>query len=368
MQKRPLKFSNQNNKDFEITLNKRVNQFFKQNNISKTANGLMIFKTIFFLTLWAGSFALIMLGGLSLGVTYVLWAIFGFSIAMVCVNVGHDAIHGAYSDKKWVNKLLSHTFNINGASAYMWTKMHNSAHHTYANIEGYDEDIESLPIIRMSPEKKLKSVHKYQHVFAPLFYGLATLSWVLIKDYVKFFKNEVGNYSGKNHPTREYFLLFFYKFINYSIFMVLPFFVLDFSFIQILLGLLLMHYVAGFTLASIFMLAHVVEETHFPVPDADGLLKNSRTVHQLYTTADFAGKSRLAGFLTGGLNLQVEHHLYPNICSIHYRTIASIVKETAEEFGVPYYESSFWGALRSHIRFLRKMGKYEKYVPITAAA
>lgn len=368
MQRRPLKFSNQSNRDFETTLTKRVNQYFKQNNISKSANGLMIFKTIFFLTLYAGSYSLILFGGLSLGVTYLLWAIFGFTIAMLCVNIGHDAIHGAYSDKKWVNNLLSHTFNLNGASAYMWAKMHNMAHHTYPNIDGYDEDIESLPIIRMNPKKKLKSIHKYQHIYAPVFYGLATLAWVFIKDYVKFFKNEVGNYSQKKHPVHQYFLLFFYKALYYAIFMVLPFLVLDFSFVQILLGILLMHYVEGFTLAVIFMLAHIVEETHFLLPNQNGMLEHSRMVHQLYTTANFSVKSRLTGFLTGGLNAQVEHHLFPNICSIHYRSISGIVRETAEEFGLPYYESSFFGAIRSHLRFLKKMGRHEKYIPLTAIA
>ena len=368
MSTRPLKFSKDEGKDFVKALTKNVNQYFKDGNISKTANGLMIFKTCFHLSIWIGSWILLVFGGFGVGVNYLLWVTLGIGIVMVTVNIGHDAIHGSYSDKKWVNQLLSHTFNLNGASAYMWTKMHNTAHHTYTNIDGYDEDIESLPIIRMSPKKKLKAVHRFQHIYSFFFYGLATLSWVLVKDYVKFFKNEVGNFSGQKHPKSEYFFLFFYKLVNYSIFLVLPLLMVETSVIHILLGFLLMHFVAGFSVAIIFMLAHIVEETHFLNPDTDGQLEKSWHSHQLFTTANFARSSRLAGFLTGGLNLQVEHHLFPNVCSIHYRPISGIVKQTAEEFGLPYYESSFPKAILSHINFLRKMGKFEDYKPYTAVA
>ncbi len=136
--------------------------------------------------------------------------------------------------------------------------------------------------------------------------------------------------------------------------------VLDF-----ILSFLLMHFCAGFVLGIIFMLAHIVETTHFPTPDDSGSLENSWAVHQLYTTSNFARKSRLAGFITGGLNMQVEHHLFPNICSIHYRHLAPIVKKTAHEYGIPYLEEpSFWSALGSHVRFLKKIGRTENYVPV----
>jgi linoleoyl-CoA desaturase len=368
MSKSPLNFNNHQQRDFTIALNKNVNQYFKVNNISKNANGKMLFKTIFHLTGYIASYFLIILGGFSAPVTYGLWAMLGFFFAMVAVNIGHDAIHASYSKNKWVNKLLSHTFNINGASAYMWTKMHNTAHHTYTNVDGYDEDIESLPIIRMSPKKELKWIHRFQHFYAVWFYGLATLSWVLIKDYVKFFKNSVGNFSDEKHPTKEYFYLFFYKLLNYSIFIVIPFLVIDLPWYHILLGFLLMHYVAGFTVAIIFMLAHVVEKAHFIDPDETGQLEHSWTVHQLYTTVNFSTDSWMAAFLTGGLNSQVEHHLYPNICSVHYPEISKIVRKTAHEFGHPYLESSFTEAVFSHFRFLKKMGSQKEYQPLPFAS
>lgn len=226
----------------------------------------MIFKSAFFLSLWIGSYAALIFGDFATPVYFALWAVLGFSIAMVTVNIGHDAIHGAYSNKKWVNQLLSHTFNFNGASAYMWHKMHNVAHHTYTNIDGYDEDIAPIPVIRLAPTKPLLPVHKYQHLYFVFFYGLASISWVFVKDYVKFFKNEVGNYGGKPHPTSEYFYLFLYKIINYSIFLIIPMIVMPLAWWQILLGFLLMHFVAGMFLAVIFMLAQWWKKPRSPTP------------------------------------------------------------------------------------------------------
>ncbi len=356
MQKLPT-FSNQREKEFVQSLKRNVNAYFQENNLSRHANAAMIFKTVFHLSFWIGSYFLLILGDFPLGAQYLLWAMLGFFLAMVTVNIGHDAIHGAYSGNKWVNKILAHTFNLNGASAYMWNKMHNMAHHSFTNVDGLDEDIDPFPALRVCPTKDKLNIHRYQHVYAFFLYGLATFSWVFVKDYKKFFKNEVGNFKNEKHPPIQYFYLFFYKILNYTIFIVLPFVLIDQPWYHVLLGYLLMHYVGGMTLAIIFMLAHAVEGVHFLNPGDNGKMEHSWTAHQLYTTANFARRSRLAGFLTGGLNLQVEHHLFPTVCSIHYRAISQIVKETAQKFDQPYIEYSFPEAVRSHYRFLKKMGE-----------
>jgi linoleoyl-CoA desaturase len=359
MKKSP-KFATQHQKDFVLTLNQRVNQYFKENNLSKNANTAMILKSIFHLTLWIGSYALIVFGGFSVGINYMLWAVLGFAMAMVTVNIGHDAIHGAYSKNKWVNDILSHTFNFNGASAYMWKRMHNQAHHTYTNIDGHDEDIAPIPIMRISGEAPLWPIHRYQYIYSFFLYCLTTFSWVFIKDYKKFFANTVGNYSDKAHPRKEYFYLFFYKAINYTIFLILPLVLIQHSWASTFIGYLIMHAVGGFFLAVIFMLAHVVEEAHFFLPDEEDRMENSWAVHQLYTTVNFATLSPVAAFLTGGLNQQVEHHLFPNICSTHYPALSPIVAQTAKEFNHPYYSSSFPSAMVSHVSFLKKLGRPTK--------
>jgi linoleoyl-CoA desaturase len=361
-----LKFNTKSNQEFVTVLRERVDNYFKTNNISNDANGLMIFKTLFHFCSWLALYLLIMLGGFSIQVNYALWALLGCFVSLTAVNIGHDAIHGAYSKKKWVNNLLSLSFDLNGASSYMWHYMHNTAHHTYTNVSEYDGDIELLPIIRLSPNQKLKPIHKFQHIFTFFFYGLATIFWVFIKDYRKFFQNTVGNYSGKKHSTSALIKLFAYKAFYYFMFIALPLLTVYKGQVgAFILSFLIMHFFAGFVLGIIFMLAHIVETTHFPTPDNSGSLENSWAVHQLYTTSNFARKSRLAGFITGGLNMQVEHHLFPNICSIHYRQIAPIVKKTAHEFGIPYLEEpSFWTALASHVRFLKRVGREENYKPV----
>lgn len=364
MQKGALRFKRGEGDEFIKTLRHRVNDYFQKNEKSPAANTEMHIKTIVLLTTWVSLYFLIILGDFSVGIQYLLWGLLGVNIALVATNIGHDAIHGAYSKNKFINKLLSHTFNINGASAYMWKKMHNVAHHTYTNVHGYDEDIESVPVLRLSPGTKLMKVHRFQQIYSFLFYTLATASWWFAKDYIKFFKNEVGNYSGQKHPRKEYFFLFFYKFINYAVYLVIPLLVIDLPWYHIIGGYALMLAFSGFYLAIVFMLAHVVEDTHFPVPDDSGSIENTWALHQMYTTANFAGKSRWAGYLTGGLNTQVEHHLFPNICSIHYRKIAKIVDETAAEYNVPYLDyPTFGAALKSHYRFLKKLGRQESFDP-----
>ena len=351
--------------EFSKTLRDRVKAYFDESGKKQTANTEMHMKMIFFVSLWAGSWALGVFGGLDLPFHYLTFAILGMAIPLVAVNVGHDAIHGAYSKKKWVNQLLSHTFNFNGASAYMWKKMHNVAHHTYTNVHDYDEDIESVPILRLSPKTPIMKIHKFQHIYAFLLYGLGTISWALIKDYKKFFKNEVGNYNDDKHPAKEYFYLFFYKAINYTLFMALPFIFIELPWYHILGGLGLMHFIAGFYLAVVFMLAHIVEHVHYPNPNVEtGSIENSFMIHQLYTTCDFGRRSRLVGYMTGGLNTQVVHHLFPLMCSVHYPKISDIVKQTADDCGLDYFEYPTFGkAIASHVRLLKLLGRIDNYKP-----
>jgi linoleoyl-CoA desaturase len=353
-----IRFSKTEEFDFYSTLDKRVEDYFITNKISKNANWVMAFKTLFYLCSYIGTYLLIILNENSLPVQFVLWSVLGFFTAFVGLNISHDAIHGSLSRFKWINTLLGYTFNIIGANAYLWGIMHNIVHHTYTNIEGHDEDIQSVPLLRMSPHQKLWKVHRYQYWYAFLFYGFASLSWVFIKDYVKFFKKKIGNYDNKKHPAIEYFNLFFFKAFYYFFFLVLPMILVNALWWLVLLGFLVMHFFEGITMAIIFMLAHIVEQTDFPLPTEQGSIKNTWAVHQLYTTADFGRKNNILNFMCGGLNFQIEHHLYPRICHIHYKPISEIVKKTAEEYNLPYNDNpTFGSAIRSHIRFLKKLGK-----------
>lgn len=348
--------------NFANTLRKRVNAYFSENNKSTHADTKMVLKTIFYLTLWLGSYTLLLTLNLNFITMFLLWCAWGFGFSAACVNIGHDAIHGSYSKKKWVNNLLSHTFNLSGASAYLWSQMHNVAHHTFTNIHEHDEDVTPAPILRLSPDSELKSVHKNQHWYCFLLYPLASLSWIIKKDFIKFFENSVANYNNRVHPKSEVIKLFLYKAISYTLFIIVPFVFIDMPFWQKLISFLCGHFIAGFYIAIIFMLAHAVEEVGFPKESDMGTIENTWFIHQLETTANFSTEGKLAAFISGGLNQQVEHHLFPNICSTHYPDLSHIVRETAKEFNVVYLEHpTFLSAVKSHLRFLKKLGNSASY-------
>lgn len=356
-----LKFVNQRHTSFFNVLRKRVDAYFASKQLSKHANAAMIFKTVFYITAMVLLYALILAGLFPLFVQLLLAIALGVTMAFVGFNVCHDALHGSYSSNRKVNKGLGLLFNLIGANAYLWGITHNIIHHTYTNIPGHDGDIEVAPgLIRIAPEDKANKIQKYQHIYAFILYGLTSLSWFFRKDYVKFFQKRIGSRRNK-HPKIEYFKLFLYKIIYYGIFIVAPLVVLDITWWQFLIGFVAMNLAEGYVLGLVFQLAHVVEGTDFPHPDNEGNIQEAWATHQMLTTANFASKSRLAQFLCGGLNLQIEHHLFPKICHIHYKNLSGIVKKTALEFGLPYHENrNFFSALRSHYFVLKKMGRMEK--------
>jgi linoleoyl-CoA desaturase len=345
---------------FFSTVKKRVDAYFTENNLSKGANGAMWGKVIFFLGGMMVFYGLIISNQFSAPVMLVFSVFLGMFAAFVGFNVGHDAVHGSFSSNPTVNKILGLLgFNLIGANAYVWSITHNIVHHTFTNIPGHDEDIDVAPgLVRLSPEDKVNKLQQYQHWYAFLLYGIASINWVFRKDFKKFYQKRIGNYDNTCHPKIEVFNLFFFKALYYTLFIVVPLLVLDITWWQFIIGFVAMHLAEGLVLGLVFQLAHVVEGTDFPLVNPEGNIEEAWAIHQMRTTANFARKSKLANFLCGGLNFQIEHHLFPRICHIHYGPISDIVKQTAEEFNVPYIESeTFSGALYSHFKMLKKLGK-----------
>ncbi len=353
-----LKFINTNQTAFYATVRKRVDTYFIEKNISTHANAAMWFKAIFFIGGFLALYFAIILGSLSILSLLGLSILLGMFGAFIGFNVCHDALHKAFSSNKNVNNVLGFIFNLIGASSYVWNICHNIVHHTYTNIAGHDEDIDIAPgLIRFSPTETVNKMQRYQHYYAFLLYSFAMLTWAFKKDYKKFFQKKIGEQTA-NHLKIEYFRLFFYKAIYYFIFIAVPLLVMPISGWQFFIGFIAYLFAQGFVLGLIFQLAHVVEGTTFPLPNTQGNVEEAWAAHQMRTTANFSVNSKVAAFLCGGLNQQVEHHLFPKICHIHYPQIAKIVKATALEFNLPYIENkTFIGALQSHYRMLRKLGK-----------
>lgn len=347
--------------DFFVTLNKRVNEYFKTRELSRHANAEMIIKTVFMFALYFTPFVL-MLTGTVTGTWPMLamCVLMGIGVAGIGLSIMHDANHGAYSNKPWLNDLIGYSLNIVGGNAFNWKIQHNVLHHTYTNVYDADEDISPRGVLRMSPHSEWKGMHRFQHMYAWFIYGLMTLVWVLAKDIIRmiaYHKEGLIKKQNANVMT-ESIILVVTKILYIAYIFTLPIVILDLSFWTVLLGFCVMHYVAGFILAIIFQPAHVIEGTEYFEPDMNGNLENNWAIHQLHTTTNFANKSRLFSWYVGGLNFQVEHHLFPNVCHVHYRNIAPIVEATAKEFDIPYKSAeTFVDALVGHGRLLKELGK-----------
>ncbi len=343
--------------EFLDELKRRVSEYFSDRGISDKANAEMVVKTILILAMTFGSYALILTNAFSpltmLGFVFVI----GVGIAGIGFCVAHDALHGAYSSRPWVNKVFGLFFDVAGANGYMWKLTHNVIHHTYTNIHGVDEDLTVSPLLRLSPHTPHRWFHRIQHWYAFLAYAFATINWVFVKDYQYFFRRNLGPYKNIRHPRSQFVMLFVLKAVYYAWTIVIPLFVLNVTWWQFLIGFLVFQVTAGFILGIVFQLAHVVEHTDHPLPDSEGNMSLAWTIHELETTSDFGRTNRLLSWYVGGLNYQIEHHLFPKVCSIHYPAISRIVQSTAEKYGFRYnHHRTMREAVVSHYRVLKKLG------------
>jgi linoleoyl-CoA desaturase len=296
----------------------------------------------------------------------------GLGLAGIGLSVMHDANHGAYSRKKWVNNLIGYSLNFLGGSSFNWKIQHNVLHHSYTNVHEEDEDISPRGALRLTPHSDWKRMHRYQFIYAWFLYGLMTIVWLGVKDFSRMLKYQVNGLAKaqRGNVAREWLILFATKLVFIGYGFVIPVLVTPLLWWQVILGIFIMHYLAGFILAIIFQPAHVIEGTEYPLPDESRTLENAWAVHQLLTTTNFGNNSRWFSWYVGGLNFQIEHHLFPGICHVHYRKISGIVRQTAEEFGLPYKTSqTFFSALVGHARLLKQLGARPvvKYAPMSHA-
>ncbi|MBL7932991.1 MAG: acyl-CoA desaturase [Bacteroidia bacterium] len=350
------------NKDkakFFSTLRQRVDAYFKENKISKHCNSAMIVKTVALMGMYLLPFVAVLIFTMPSWLNLVLWSIMGFGLAGVGMSIMHDACHGAYSSSHKVNQILGYSLNMIGGTVFNWKLQHNLLHHTYTNIATHDQDIKDKVILRFSPHTEVKWYHRLQVSYAILFYGLTTIYWLLLKDFTQFadFKKK-GLVKQHKRETRMLLAkMIACKVVYCFVFVAMPILFFNVSAGRVFSGFLLMHFIAGVTLTVIFQLAHTVEGTTHPLP-VNGTIENNWAIHQMNTTVNFSRDNKIISWYVGGLNYQVEHHLFPTICHVHYPQISHIVKATAEEFGIPYLENKTFGrAIGSHINTMIRFGK-----------
>jgi linoleoyl-CoA desaturase len=360
-----VKFAPKGKPNFYDAVKGRVNDYFQTNNISPYSNSRMYVKTVVMLSLYFVPYVVIVTGlaSVSLWLVYGLYMLMGLGIVGIGTSVMHDSNHGAYTDNDTINNLLGSVLNVLGGYSLNWKIQHNVLHHTYTNIEGLDEDINSGFILRMSPDKPLRRFHRFQHIYAWGLYCLMNLYWVVAKDYIHLFRYDKNNLLQNQKTTlRKCLIELSLLKVLYIVYMiVLPIMFSGVAWYHIALGIVVMHVIAGFSLAVIFQPAHVVETSDYSSPSEDRKMENNWAVHQVMNTADFAQDNKLVSWFIGGLNFQIEHHLFPQVCHVHYPEIARIVEDVAKDFKLPYQVMpTFGSAIAAHGKMLRKLGNNEK--------
>lgn len=342
---------------FHAELKKRVHHYFTEAGKSFTGDQKLYSKAI----ILACSFLFLYIH-LVFFTPALIWAVLecvllGLVVAAIGFNIMHDGAHGSFSKYKWVNHLAAFSLNILGGSHFMWNMKHNVIHHAYTNVDGVDDDIDIKPWMRMSTTQPRYAMHRYQHLYFWFLYAMLYIFWIFVLDYQKYFKKRIGEMPLKPMSFADHLIFWGFKLLNLFLYIALPIYTV--GFLPWLVGFLIFTIVAGFTISIVFQLAHTVEHTHFPMPDEDtGRLQDEWAIHQLKTTANFAPHSKFISWFVGGLNYQIEHHLFPKISHVHYPEIRRIIKQTCAEFNVPYIEyPRMRYAIASHVAFLKQMGR-----------
>jgi linoleoyl-CoA desaturase len=341
---------------FHETLKKRVDQYFTEAGKHKTGDWRMFLKTGIILAWFALAYLLFVFFAPSLLLSICTILILAPGVALISFNIIHDGGHKSYSRYKTVNWLMGFVLDLIGGSSFLWRQKHNILHHTYTNIYGLDSDLSTSGLLRLSPHQRWRPWHRFQHIYGFPVYSLLTLSWVMFSDFRKFFSGHIGQYKLRAPTLLEAGLFVLAKLFYIGYMLVFPAFFQPLP--HVLIAFVVMHILLGFTLSLVFQLAHTVEHNAFPTPEAHtGIMAREWAVHEVETTANFAPTNALASWCLGGLNFQIEHHLFPHICHIHYAAISAIVRKTCDEFALSYVSyPTVRAAVAVHYRFLKTLG------------
>lgn len=338
-------------------LRNRVQAYFTENNIKQSGGSQIMTKAIILVSIFVATYLHLMIGKPVWWVAALECALLGVVIASIGFNVMHDGGHGSFSESKIINKLASWSASMLGVSQFMWNVKHNMIHHTYTNVDGVDDDIEIGVMMRMAPTQEKFLIHKYQHVYFVVLYMLMYVFWVFFSDYKKYFTRKIGNFPIKKISFGDHIRFWAVKVWHLLAFIILPIYVWGIG--AYLIGFVIMAVVSGFILSIVFQLAHTVEDAAFPTPDVEThKLPDEFAAHQIKTTANFATNNKFISWYVGGLNFQVEHHLFPKISHVHYPAINKIVIETCKDHKLDYIEYPTMGsAIKAHVKFLKRMGE-----------
>ncbi|MEZ5047873.1 MAG: acyl-CoA desaturase [Chitinophagaceae bacterium] len=346
-----------NTTPFYSQLKKEVDAYFKEKNLQKTGNWKLFSKSLILIPLAILTFFSLLYfhDSMPWWLSILLCAELGLTLASIGFNVMHDACHGSYSQKQWVNDLLGYSLNAMGGNSFIWKQKHNIIHHTYTNVDGIDDDIAKSPLMRQCHTQKWVPAHRYQHFYVFGVYAISSFAWIFLMDFQKYLNRSIYRTKMWEVDAKEKFVFWFSKIYYVLVFVLLPIYMVGLKLWAI--GFSIMHIAMGLTLALVFQLAHVVEGAHFEEAYDDKNIENDWAIHQVVTTANFAPKNHLVRWFVGGLNYQIEHHLFPKISHVHYPAISKIVKRICSEYNIKYNEfKTTRGAIISHLKMMKEFG------------
>lgn len=351
---RRVKFGGSNG--FRHELRRRVDEYFRSTGRSQRDCWQMYAKTAILLACFVVSYALLVFVAQTWWQAVLLAILLGLSAAGIGFNVQHDGGHQAYSNYPWVNKLAAMTLDLIGGSSALWQWKHGLFHHTYVNIAGHDTDIDLGILARLAPDQKRLPFHRWQRFYLWALYGFLAIKWQLLADFRSVITGRIGDHRFPRPRAWELVIFLAGKALFLTLAFGIPLLFHPAGVVLLCYGVVAV--VLGLVLSVVFQLAHCVEESAFPRPREDPeRIENAWAIHQVETTVNFARRNRAVAWLLGGLNFQIEHHLFPRICHVNYPAISKLVEETCRDFGVTYTEhKSFWAGMASHFRWLRRMG------------
>ena len=343
---------------FFRSLKSKVDTYFSDNQLRKSGEHKLYLKSVILVVSAIALYVTLVFFTPQVWISVLLSSLLGVNLALIGFNIMHEGGHQSFSRHSWLNKTSAYFFNALGASSEFWKIKHNINHHTYTNIEGMDSDIDLKPLMRLHEDQPRFWFHRFQHLYWVFLYGTAYLAWVFYYDFQKYFQGWISQQPGSKQKKRQQHIVFWItKLIYVTVYIGLPMAMV--GVVPALLGFTIVSFVFGLFISIVFQLAHVVEFTEFPTPNQESnKIEQEWALHQIATTANFATRNKVIGWMFGGLNFQVEHHLFPRISHIHYPQINQFVIETCKEFNIVYNEyPSFLRALYSHLVHLKALGK-----------
>ena len=339
---------------FPKVLRRRLDRYFADQDLSPKANSAMWLKIASGLAVLAGSWIALYAFRPGSWKFVALYLLGGLAQTFLLLNIAHDSNHNAISSRPFINKTLNYVFDLCGISSYMWRILHHRGHHSCINLQGEDDALSGRGIFRFTPHEPRSPLHRFQHIYALLIYALFSLDYVFFRDFQCFFFPTHDYLKRDRHPLREYIILFAGKAFYLTYMLVLPVLVLRQSPLLVAGAFLLVHVVVGLSVTLVFQTTHTIDTTYFPT---DRNEFDNAVYHIFATTADYATERPLVGWLAGGLNHHIVHHLCPFVCHTHYASLTRIVRETAKEFGVPYRQHpTMTRAVWHHLILLKQLG------------